>query len=131
MRGESRTRKDDMNEQFARVGRALANAHRVEMLDLLAQGERGVELLANRACITVGLASAHLQVLRRAGLVASRREGSRIVYGLAGDDVHRLLAAVRTVAAERIADAERAVKAYLGGVVETVSRTVLMVRVRL
>ena len=65
------------------------------MLDLLAQGERGVELLAVRAGITVGLASAHLQVLRRAGLVTSRRDGNRILYRLAGDDVYHLLAVVR------------------------------------
>ena len=59
---------DELHEQFARIGRALANPHRVELLDLLAQGERSVELLATRASISVGLASAHLQALRRAGL---------------------------------------------------------------
>ena len=93
-----RAAKDDLHAQFARIGRALANPHRVELLDLLAQGERSVEVLATRASISVGLASAHLQALRRAGLVVSRRDGTRIVYRLAGDDVYELLTAVRAVA---------------------------------
>ncbi|MFV2064011.1 MAG: ArsR/SmtB family transcription factor, partial [Chloroflexota bacterium] len=101
--------KAELNDQFAHVGRALANPHRVELLDLLAQGERSVEVLASRAHITVGLASAHLQVLRRSGLVIGRREGTRIVYRLTGDDVLELPTTVRSVATARIADAERAV----------------------
>jgi len=92
-----RAAKDELHEQFARIGRALGNPHRVELLDLLAQGERSVEVLAARASISVGLASAHLQALRRAGLVVSRRDGTRILYRLAGDDVYELLVAVRTV----------------------------------
>ncbi len=125
-----RAAKDDLHEQFARIGRAFGNAHRVELLDLLAQGERSVEVLAARAAISVGLASAHLQALRRAGLVASRRDGTRIVYQLAGDDVYELLAAVRSVATGRIADAEQAARAYLGQPAEAVSRTELLARVR-
>jgi rhodanese-related sulfurtransferase/DNA-binding transcriptional ArsR family regulator len=121
---------DELHEQFARIGRALANPHRVELLDLLAQGERSVEVLATRASISVGLASAHLQALRRAGLVVARRDGTRIVYRLAGDDVYELLAAVRTVATARIADAERAARAYMGEPVEMVSRDELLTRVR-
>jgi rhodanese-related sulfurtransferase/DNA-binding transcriptional ArsR family regulator len=120
-----------MNEQFARIGKALANGHRVEVLDLLAQGERSVELLAARASIPVGLASAHLQVLRRAGLITSRRDGVRILYRLAGDDVYHLLAALRTVATERIPDAELAARSYLGGATEALSRGELLERVRL
>ena len=127
----SRAAKSDMNEQFARIGKALANAHRVEILDLLAQGERSVEILAARASIPVGLASAHLQILRRTGLITSRREGIRILYRLAGDDVYRLLAAVRTVAAERISDAELAARSYLGGATEALGRGELLERVRL
>ena len=125
-----RDAKDELHEQFARIGRALANPHRVEILDLLAQGERSVEVLAARAAISVGLASAHLQALRRAGLVASRRDGTRILYRLAGDDVYELLAAVRSVATGRLADAERAARAYLGKAVEAVSRAELLERVR-
>ena len=125
-----RTAKDELHEQFARIGRALANPHRVEILDLLAQGERSVEVLAARSAITIGLASAHLQTLRRAGLVASRRGGTRVIYRLAGDDVYELLAAVRSVATGRIADADRAARAYLGEPVEAVSRAELLERVR-
>jgi rhodanese-related sulfurtransferase/DNA-binding transcriptional ArsR family regulator len=120
-----------MNEQFARIGKALANGHRVEILDLLAQGERSVEVLAARASIPVGLASAHLQVLRRAGLIASRRDGIRILYRLAGDDVYHLLAAVRTVATERIPDARLAARSYLGGATHALGRGELLELVRL
>ena len=125
-----RAAKDELHAQFARVGRALANPHRVEILDLLAQGERSVEVLAARAAITVGLASSHLQALRRAGLVTTRRDRTRIVYRLSGDDVYELLAAVRSVATGRIADAELAARAYLGEPVEAVSRAELLQRVR-
>jgi rhodanese-related sulfurtransferase/DNA-binding transcriptional ArsR family regulator len=122
--------KDELHAQFARIGRALANSHRVEVLDLLAQGERSVEVLAMRAGMSVGLASSHLQALRRAGLVVSRRDGTRIVYRLAGDDVYELLAAVRSVATGRIADAQEAARAYLGQPAEAVSRAELLARVR-
>jgi len=125
-----RAAKDELHEQFARIGRALANPHRVEILDLLAQGERSVEVLAARAGVSIGLASAHLQGLRRAGLVASRRDGTRILYRLAGDDVYELLAAVRSVATGRLADAERAARAYMGEPMDAVSRTELLARVR-
>ncbi len=125
----TRAAKDQLHEVFARVGKALANAHRVEMLDLLAQGERSVEALANAAAISVGLASAHLHTLKGAGLVTPRRDGNRILYRLAGDDVYALLAALRTVATGRIADADRAARAYLGEPIEAVSRAELLVRV--
>lgn len=125
----TRAAKAELHESFALVGKAMANAHRVELLDLLAQGERGVEALADAAAISVGLASAHLQTLRAAGLVASRRDGNRILYRLAGDDVYELLAALRTVATNRIADAARAARAYLGEPIEAVSRAELLGRV--
>ena len=110
--------KHALNEQFAHLGRALANTHRVEILDLLAQGERSVEVLASRARSSVGLASAHLQVLRRSGLVSSRRDGTRIVNRLSGDDVIELLVAVRSVATARMAEAERVARVFLGGPTE-------------
>jgi rhodanese-related sulfurtransferase/DNA-binding transcriptional ArsR family regulator len=124
-----RAAKDALHEQFARVGRALANLHRVELLDLLAQGERSVEILAARAAISVGLASAHLKALRQAGLVVPRREGTRVLYRLAGDDVYALLTLIREVATTRIADADRAARAFMGEPVEAVSRTELLERV--
>lgn len=125
----TRAAKDELHDVFARVGKALANGHRVEMLDLLAQGERSVESLAGAASISIGLASAHLQTLRAAGLVVSRRDGNRIRYRISGDDAYALLAALRTVATNRIADADRAARAYLGEPMEAVSRAELLERV--
>lgn len=125
----SRAARNELHEAFAQVGKALANPRRIELLDLIAQGERPVELLAGRADISVALASAHLQTLRRGGLVTSRRDGNRILYRLAGDDAYELLAALRTVAS-RLGDAERAAARYLGDPVEAVSREELMARVR-
>lgn len=127
-----RAAKDHLNEQFARIGKAFASPRRIEILDLLAQGERSVEALAARAEIGVGLASAHLQVLRRAGLIVARREGTRMFYRLAGDDAYHLLVAVRTFAADRLAEADRAARAYLGAAdpVELVSREELLMRVK-
>ena len=124
-----RAAKDELNRQFAVLGQALANPHRMEMLDLLAQGERSVEVLATRARIGVKLASSHLQVLRRAGLVVARRERTRVHYRLAGDDVLALLRAIRVTATARIAEAERAAQAFLGGPTEVVGRGELLARV--
>lgn len=125
----TRAAKNELHDAFAQVGKALANGHRIELLDLLAQGERSVEVLATRADISVALASAHLQGLRRAGLVTSRREGNRILYRLADDDVFALLASLRTVAS-RLGDAERAAARFLGAAQEAVSRAELLGRVR-
>ena len=125
-----RAAKDELNRQFAVMGQALANPHRVEMLDLLAQGERSVEVLATRARIGVKLASSHLQVLRRAGLVVGRRDGTRVLYRLAGDDVLALLRTIRATATARIAEAERAARTFLGGPAEVVGRDELLTRVR-
>ena len=126
-----RAAKDALNEQFARVGGALANGRRIELLDLLAQGERSVEALAAEAEIGMTLASAHLQVLRRAGLVDTRRDGTRVFYRLAGDDVYRLLASSRELASTRLAEAERAARAYLGepDALEPLSRSELLRRI--
>src|SRR5919199_4248462 len=76
--------KDQLFEQFARIGGALANGHRIELLDVLAQAERSVEELAAETALTVANASQHLQVLRRAGLVETRRDGTRVLYRVAG-----------------------------------------------
>lgn len=125
----TRTAKNELHDAFAEVGKALANGHRIELLDLLAQGERSVEVLASRADISVALASAHLQALRRSGLVASRRDGNRVLYRLADDDVYALLASLRTVAS-RLGEAERAAQRFLGLPQEAVSRLELTARVR-
>jgi rhodanese-related sulfurtransferase/DNA-binding transcriptional ArsR family regulator len=110
----SRTTKTALNEQFARVGKALASPRRIELLDLLAQGEHSVETLAAETDMGVTLASSHLQALRRARMVDTRRDGSRIYYRLAGDDVYELLASLRRVAHDRLAEVERIVQDYFG-----------------
>ncbi|WP_028266994.1 ArsR/SmtB family transcription factor [Arthrobacter sp. MA-N2] len=109
-----KVRKSELFEEFARVGKALANGKRLELLDLLAQGERSVETLAAAAGLGLSTASAHLQALRQAGLVVTRRDGNRIYYDLAGPDVLRLYSVLRSVAQERVADVEAKRVAYLG-----------------
>ena len=91
-----RQRKAELYEQFARVGKALASPKRLELLDLLAQGERSVEDLAGEAGLGLSTCSAHLQVLHHARLVTTRKQGTRVFYALASDDVARLYADVRT-----------------------------------
>lgn len=109
-----RNHKTVLFEQFARVGKALASGKRLELLDLLAQGERDVNSLATAADLGITTASAHLQTLRQANLVATRREGTRILYRLAGRDVADLFAQVRDVAQSHLPDVEAARVAYLG-----------------
>jgi rhodanese-related sulfurtransferase len=99
---------------FARVGRALASGRRIELLDVLANGERAVEALAGEVGLSVANTSQHLQVLRRAGLVATRREGTSVHYRLAAPEVFELWRVLRTLAATRLAEVERLAAAYLG-----------------
>ncbi|WP_121257637.1 ArsR/SmtB family transcription factor [Nocardioides ferulae] len=101
-------------DELAVVGKAFGSAKRLELVDLLAQGERTVEGLARAAEMGVTTVSAHLQVLKLANLVQTRRQGTRIYYRLAGDDVAALYEAMLTVARTRSADVERALNAYLG-----------------
>src|SRR2546430_7408895 len=121
-------RKAELYEQFARVGKALASPKRLELLDLLAQSERSVEVLACEAGLRVTSCSAHLQVLHRARLVTTRKQGTRVYYSLASDDVARLYAEVRDVAARLLAEVEPARQAYLGEDVEQISREELLRR---
>jgi rhodanese-related sulfurtransferase/DNA-binding transcriptional ArsR family regulator len=107
-------RKAELFDQVARVARALANGRRLELLDLLAQGERTVEALARAAGRGVTTTSANLQSLKSAGLVATRREGTRVHHRLAGPDVADLYARLRDVAAGHLADVDVARRAYLG-----------------
>lgn len=123
---ERRTRVFD---ELAVVGKAFGSAKRLELVELLAQGERTVDALARAADMGVTTVSAHLQVLKLANLVRTRREGTRVHYRLAGDDVARLYDAMRGVARERSADVGRALEAYLNlpgsGEVGLVSRAEL------
>lgn len=130
----SRAAKTELFEQYARVGKALAAPTRLELLDLLAQGERTVDSLAKAVGVGVSTASMHLQTLRRSGLVRTRREGTSIHYRLAGDDVAALYLGLRDVAMAHVADADRARADYLGGPdtddVEDVPRDELLRRAR-
>lgn len=109
-----RDAKTALYEQFARAGKGLSNPKRLELLDLLAQGEYTVDALAGTAGLGLSTTSMHLQALKDAGLVRSRRAGTFVHYRLAGDDVAALLALLRTVATAHLADADRAVAGYLG-----------------
>jgi rhodanese-related sulfurtransferase len=102
--------KDRLYGQFERIGKALGSAHRLEFLELLAQGERSVEALADLSTLSIGNTSQHLQVLRNAGLVETRKAGLFVHYRLAHPAVYQLVTALRTVAEERLAELDRLVR---------------------
>jgi rhodanese-related sulfurtransferase/DNA-binding transcriptional ArsR family regulator len=106
--------KDRLYGQFARIGKAISSPHRLEMLELLAQGERTVDSLATEIGVSLANASQHLQALRQAALVDSRKEGLFVYYRLASPDVFELSRVVRTVAERRLADLERLVHEHFG-----------------
>jgi rhodanese-related sulfurtransferase/DNA-binding transcriptional ArsR family regulator len=106
--------KDRLYGQLARLGKALANPHRLEMLDLLAQSERPVESLATEMGLSLANASQHLQALKQASLVESRKEGLFVYYRLADADVFELSKVIRSVAERRLADFERLVEEHFG-----------------
>jgi rhodanese-related sulfurtransferase len=105
--------KDPLYSHFARIGHAMASPKRIELLDLLAQGEKTVEQLAEQSDIPVKNASAHLRVLREARLVMTRREGTFVHYRLAGDDVVELVGRLQAVARKRLAEVEQVSTLYL------------------
>ena len=105
--------KQDVHAQLARVGKALSNGNRLELLDFVAQGPRSVEELATMTRLSVANASKHLQELRRAGLVRARKEGLRVYYELAGPDVVDLIAALGLVAETRLAEMTHLVRTYI------------------
>ena len=105
--------KKQLFEQFARVGRALANGHRLELLEFLAQGERTVEALAAVTGLSVANTSQHLQQLRQVGLVATRKQGLHVHYRLADTDVTALLGVMQKIAEKQFAEVERIVRTYL------------------
>lgn len=100
--------------QFARIGKALGNPHRLEILELLAQSERTVESLAAEAGLSLASTSQHLQALGHAALVERRKQGLYVRYRLADPAVFELCATLRTVAERRLADLERLVKRHFG-----------------
>jgi len=127
-----RASKDALYDGFAEVAKALASGRRTEIIDLLAQGERSVEEIAGELEQTVANTSHHLRALARAGLLTTRRDGTRIFYRPAGDRVTELWAALRDVAREHVAGLERLAGTYLGDRdgVEVIGREELAARLR-
>ncbi|MCU7920264.1 MAG: metalloregulator ArsR/SmtB family transcription factor [Candidatus Thiodiazotropha sp. (ex Epidulcina cf. delphinae)] len=105
--------KHDLFSEFARVAKAMSSGYRLELLELLAQGERSVDALAQVSGLTLANTSQHLQQLRQAGLVANRKQGHKVFYRLSGMDVSALLGSLREVAERHLADVDRLVDDYL------------------
>src|SRR5215217_2948219 len=108
----NRAFKDGLYAELAVLGKALANSHRLELLDVLAQGERSVQELAREAVLTLANASAHLQVLRQARLVEAEKRGLNVVYRLAAPEVFQLWQTLRDVGSMRLAEIDRLVENY-------------------
>src|SRR5215211_452649 len=126
----SRQAKDALFEAIASMGKAFASPRRLELIDLLAQGPRSVEELARASGQSTANASQHLQALHASGVVTRERDGTRINYSLAGDDVLQLWIGLRDASATRVAEVERAAHNYLGEEVEAMSRGELLKRIR-
>ena len=118
--------------QFAEVAKTLGHAHRLDLLEHVAQGERSVDALAQRTGLSIANASQHLQQLRRAGLVKARRDGKFIYYSLADDAVLDLLAALHQIAERNVAEVERILRNYFHDrdSLEPISREELQQRLR-
>lgn len=124
--------KHEIFAQFARVGKALSNGNRLELLEFIAQRERSVDELAKVSGLSVANTSQHLQQLRQAGLVISRKDGLKVYYRLSGGDVISLLDALRKVAERHVSDVERLINSYLTvkDNLEPIPREELLERVR-
>jgi rhodanese-related sulfurtransferase len=124
--------KDRLYEEFGRIAKAIDSPRRLELIDLLAQGERSVEGLAAEAALSLANTSRHLQILRGARLVETRKQGLRVYYRLAEPEVHDVARAVHGLAERRLADVDQLVKTHLGSrdELEPVPREELLRRVR-
>jgi rhodanese-related sulfurtransferase len=124
--------KDAIYEQFARIGKAVSSSRRLELLDLLCQGPKTVEMLAKESSLTVANTSRHLQLLRGASLIDSRREGLYVVYQIADPAVCEFFRSMRLLAEKRLADIEQIARRFLDGAegLEAVDREELIERVR-
>ena len=120
--------KDALFEAIALMGKAFASPRRLELLDLLAQGSRSVDELASASGQSNANTSQHLQALHAAGLVTRTRDGLRVRYALAGDDVLALWLSLREASATRLAEVQRAAREYLGEEVEALGRDELVAR---
>ena len=118
--------------QFAAVAKAVAHEHRLELLEALAQGERSVETLANCAGVSIANASQHLQRMRRAGLVETRREGKFIYYRLSDNAVLDLISALARIGERHVAEVDKIVRTYFVNrdAMEPVSRSDLLSRMK-
>src|SRR6476619_5031607 len=125
-----RSRKEALFEAIAVMGKALASPRRLEQLELLAQAARTVDELAEASGQSTANTSQHLQVLHAAGLVTRHREGTRVRYGLAGDQALTVWLALRDASAAQLGEVERAARAYLGEAVESIGRDELRRRLR-
>ena len=123
--------KGDIFNQFARIGKALSNGNRLQILEYLAQTERSVDDLANIAGLSVANTSQHLQQLRQVGLVSSSKQGLKVYYRIASDDVIELMQVLRRVAEHHVADVGQLISTYLSvkDEMEPLSREELMARV--
>jgi len=134
MQGRSSARefKSAAYEAISRVGKALASPKRLELLDLLSQRPWTVEVLARESGQTIGNASQHLRVLRAARLVESEKQGLYVTYRIAGESVEALVARLRLLAGERLAEIERTTREFLEnrGQFEAVDRETLVQRVQ-
>jgi rhodanese-related sulfurtransferase len=120
--------KQALFEAIAVMGKAFASPRRLELLDLLAQAPRSVEELARASGQSTANASQHLQALHAAGMLTRTREGTRVVYAIAGEDALRLWLALRDASAAHLGEVERAARDYLGDEVETIGREALLER---
>ncbi len=132
MRTPNRLFKDSIYEQFSRIGKAVSSPKRLELLDLLCQGERTVDVLAKESGLTVANASQHLQVLRTARLVDAEKEGLFVTYRLADNTVCEFFRTMRVLAESRLAEVEQIKRRFLEGKegMEPVDRVALIERVR-
>ncbi|MHB9008396.1 MAG: ArsR/SmtB family transcription factor [Limisphaerales bacterium] len=132
MANPNRRFKDEIFEQFARIGKAVASAKRIELLDVLSQGERHVEALAEAANISVANASQHLQVLRASRLVETEKCGVFVTYRLADRSVAEFVRQLRMLAEHRLAEVEQTTRSFIEGRIgfDAVNREELLRRVR-
>jgi rhodanese-related sulfurtransferase len=132
MRNPTRIFKDSIYEQLARIGKAVSSPKRLELLDLLCQGERTVEVLAKESDLTIANASQHLQVLRAARLVEAEKLGLFVTYRLADQAVCEFFRTMRVLAERRLAEVEQIKRHFLEGKegIEPVDRDALLKRVR-
>jgi len=132
MKNSGRLFKDAIYEQFSRIGKAVSSPKRLELLDLLCQGERTVEVLANEANISLANASQHLKVLRTARLVESEKRGQFVIYRIVDEAVCKFFLSMRVLAERELAEVEQLKRRFLGGKegMEPVDRNSLIQRVK-